>query len=137
MNPQTLTPHADRHEKATRSLICSPLALNLILRHCQEKTPNSMNRSVNVRQEGRKSSPPCYVRPLNPGNSTRSVSLHLREITASRCWKIVFSFSAEFLKSSGHNDVRKKAAYFCHMFRRADERRLSCVLSGGRWVENY
>lgn len=44
-----------------------------------------------------------------------SISLYLREITARRIWKIVFSFSAEFLKSSGHNDIRKKEGCFCHM----------------------
>lgn len=56
--------------------------------------------------------PPAESKELN-----RSVSLYLREITARMFWKIVFSFSAEFLKSSGHNDVRKKGGGFGHMVR--------------------
>lgn len=74
--------------------------------------------------------PPTESMELN-----RSISLYLREITASMFWKIVFSFSAEFLKSSGHNDVRKKAACFCHMFSWGDERWSSRVFSVGWWVE--
>lgn len=56
--------------------------------------------------------------PAEPKELNRSTSLYLREITARRFWKIVFSFSAEFLKSSGHNDIRKKDGCFCHMSRR-------------------
>lgn len=75
--------------------------------------------------------PPTESMELN-----RSISLYLREITASMFWKIVFSFSAEFLKSSGHNDVRKKAACFCHMFSWGDERwssRVASSLSADGW----
>lgn len=109
--------------------------LNLTQRQVKN---TAFNESVcHVRQEGRKTSPPCYVRLLNPRNSNRSLSLYLREITARMFWKIVFSFSAEFLKSSGHNDIRKKEGCFCHMFRWGDERRLSSVFSVGWWVENY
>lgn len=76
------------------------------------------------RWKARRSSPPCYVRYRDQGSSrTPSPTvpaavpprLYLREITAGMRLKIVFSFSAEFLKSSGHNDVRKKEAR-CHMF---------------------
>lgn len=63
-----------------------------------------------------------------------SISPYLREITASRFWKIVFSFSAEFLKSSGPNHERKREGCCCHMFKR--EPRVGCsVLSVGWWVE--
>lgn len=78
------------------------------------------------------------LRPLTESEElNRTISLYLREITASMFWKIVFSFSAEFLKSSGHNDKRKNAACCCHMFNSGDERRSSRVFSVNRWVENY
>lgn len=66
--------------------------------------------------------------PTEPEELNRSISLYLREITASMFWKIVFSFSAEFLKSSGHHDIRKNAASFCHMFDWGDERRFKSRL---------
>lgn len=39
---------------------------------------------------------------------------YLREITAKMFWKIVFSFSAEFLKSGGDTGIRKKMGRLCH-----------------------
>lgn len=59
-------------------------------------------------------------------------------------WKIVFSFSAECLKSSGNNNIRKKAAGFCHMLGEADKceacrrrrrRRLLLRLMGGEQLK--
>lgn len=73
--------------------------------------------------------PPAESRQLNTSNS-----LYLREITARRFWKTVFSFSAEFLKSSGHNDVRKNGGCLCHMVSwRTSFGRVVSSLSVGGW----
>lgn len=67
--------------------------------------------------ERRQKEQPAMLRPpALVHTSQRGVfSLYLREITAKMFWKIVFSFSAEFLKSSGPNDERKKEGCFGHM----------------------
>lgn len=76
-----------------------------------------MNLSVMCVARRQKDQPAMLRPPAESSELNRSVWLYLREITARMFWKIVFSFSAEFLKSSGHSDIRKKEGCCCHMFR--------------------
>lgn len=77
----------------------------------EEEQP-AMLRPPTEESEATRAPPPPT--PL-PAAAAVAPALYLREITAGMRYKIVFSFSAEFLKSSGHHDVRKTAAR-CHMF---------------------
>lgn len=96
-------PHINKQEEKTPTEATSRPHASPRDEYRRKKIPKPVNKQDTETRREEGSGPPCCPQ-------------HLREGTARTCWKIVFSFSAEFLKSSGDTNVRKKAARFCHMF---------------------